>query len=109
MIVFSISLASILYSSKPSRAEMKKDSRLLSGCSTLSPPTTAKSILSRLPYKPRALAKSFRITVVPASQWTRTFPSRIRPFAALKRTLITGIMLLLSNTEAMPLIVSATV
>jgi hypothetical protein len=97
--------ASILCSSAPLSAEIEKVTLLLWGCSTPSPPTTARSIFSRLPCRPSDQAKSYRITVVPAPLSMRIFPSRVRPFVALKKTLATGRMLPLSSTDDIPFIV----
>ena len=97
--VFSISCASMLNSSLPSMGEIQNLRGMLSGCFTVSPPTMANSACSRFPCKPRAIAKSLQITVVVAPLSIRTLPFLIRPLGALKRTLATGKMLLLSNTD----------
>ena len=72
---------------------------------TLSPPPTARSIRSFLPWRPRALAKSFRFTVVPAPLSKITFTSRTFPFAALNWTRTTGMILSLYRTDVSPLLV----
>ena len=94
-----ISWASTVYDSFEFRGEIQSITHLLSLCTIVSPPTTAMSIFSRFPCRPRALAKSFRITIVPALLSTRTLPSWILPFPDLKWTPTTGIMLLRSNAD----------
>lgn len=102
-IVFMISQASMLNSSQVSTAEIQNLTLLLSGCSILSPPTTARSIRSRLHCNPRAWTKSCLMTVMAALLSKRTFLSQTRPLAALKRTLTIGRMPLPS--KAIPLAV----
>ena len=107
--VLPISCASMLNSSLPSIGEIQNFRRLLSGCLTVSPPTTARSMRSHFPCNPRATAKSLRMNVVVAPLSMRTFPSLTQPLAALKRTLTTGKMPFFSKTEVTPLAVGGSV
>ena len=100
--VLSISWASILNSRSPSSAEIQKFPRRQCGCFNFSPPTTAKSIYSLLPFNPRSFANCFRVTVVPEPLSIKTFLSRTLPLGALNLALTTGIILALSKTEAAP-------
>ena len=99
LMVLSISWASTGYDSFTFSGEIQNFTLLLSFWVILSPPATAMSIVSRFPCSPRALAKSLRIALVPAPLSTRTLPSRILPFADLKPTLTTGIMLFWSRID----------
>lgn len=83
-----------------SNGEIKNFNLLLIFCSTPFPTTTARSMGSDLPCKPRALAISFHMTVAPVLLSTRTLPSWTLPFLALNFTRNTGIMLPLFKTDA---------